>query len=103
MNKLETNSKNVGKLREIKNFCDNTIQKEPSRNVKKRISFFLKLMLPVMIIPFTVPYIYTSQTLAPKNMAVYNKYIKFLKDHDEHKIFELNEFGWLHTKKTLTL
>lgn len=51
-----------------------------------------------MVAPFTLPYIYTSPALTPKNLAIYNRYIQFLKEHDEHRTFELNEFGWINTE-----
>ena len=90
-------TRNLNKQQEAKEPCENAVRDKPLKKVKRCISFFLKLIPLIVVAPFTLPYIYTSPALTPKNLAIYNRYIQFLKDHDEHRTFQLNEFGWIHT------
>ena len=61
-------------------------------------AILLKLILLITMGRFILPYIYTSPAITSRRLAIYNRYIEFLKDHDQYKTFQLNEFGMVHVE-----
>lgn len=73
------------------------------KEAKDVISVFLAiglLFIPLtigilLLLADTLPLIYTPPALTPENLPVYNRCIKFMKDHDDYKKLGLDCYGSL--------
>jgi hypothetical protein len=79
----------LGIISNIISFC-----RKPSTGRLWSIAVILFLILFLMMyvppaLDATLPYIYTPPALTRANITIYNKCIKFLKEHEQHKTFQL--------------